>query len=111
MTHSARARVARALFCLLALMALAPGREARAQDTGAPPYKISYRILMPYPEKHVFRVEVNVDGLAGAPHVDFQMPRWSPGRYAVFDFAKNVHGAEAMGPCGPKERCGSKGYP
>src|SRR5687767_1007715 len=110
MTHSARARVARALFCLFALLALAPGRDARAQDTGAPAYKISYRILMPDPAKHVFHVEVDVEGLAGAPHVDFQMPRWSPGRYAVFDFAKNVHAANASGPCQPDARCGSTGY-
>jgi predicted metalloprotease with PDZ domain len=39
------------------------------------------------------------------------MPRWSPGRYAVFDFAKNVQEARASGPCAPEERCGTKGYP
>jgi predicted metalloprotease with PDZ domain len=111
MTHSARARVARALFCLFALTALAHGRDARAQETGAPAYKISYRLLMPDPEKHVFHVEVEVEGLAGAPHVDFQMPRWSPGRYAVFDFAKNVSGAGAMGPCLPNARCGRTSHP
>ncbi len=92
MTNSARAYVARAL-CLLALLALAPARDARAQDTGAPAYKISYRLSMPNPASHLFEVTVDVEGLAGADHVDFQMPRWSPGRYAVFDFAKNVHGA------------------
>ena len=107
---TASARAVRALLCLLALLALAPVC-ARAQDTSAPAYKISYAIRMPDPAKHVFHVEVDVEGLAGAPHVDFQMPRWSPGRYAVFDFARNVHGAKASGPCRPRERCGFKGYP
>ncbi|HEX8500929.1 MAG TPA: hypothetical protein VF659_10095 [Pyrinomonadaceae bacterium] len=109
MTASARARTARAL-CLLAFLALAPS-PARAQDTSAPPYKISYTLRMSDPAKHVFNVKVDVEGLAGAPHVDFQMPRWSPGRYAVFDFAKNVYGAEATGPCPPRSRCGSTSYP
>src|ERR1044072_1514011 len=59
----------------------------------------------------LFYVSVDVAGLAGAGHVDFQMPRWSPGRYAVFDFAKNVQQARASGMCMPDERCGTKGYP
>ncbi len=35
----------------------------------------------------------------GAPlqSFDLQMPRWSPGRYAVFDFAKNVQEVKAFG--------------
>jgi len=109
MTASARRASARAL-CLLALLTLAPA-YARAQDTNAPAYKISYRLSMTNPASHVFDVTVEVEGLAGADHVDFQMPRWSPGRYAVFDFAKNVHGAGAMGPCLPNARCGRTSYP
>jgi predicted metalloprotease with PDZ domain len=74
---------------VLTLLALAP-RATPAQDLSAPAYKISYTISMPEPASHLFEVRVDVGGLAGADHVDFQMPRWSPGRYAVFDFAKNV---------------------
>ncbi len=105
----APARATRAL-SLLALLALAHVC-ARAQEAGAPAYRIAYTISMPEPASHVFRVEVGVEGLTGGGHVDFQMPRWSPGRYAVFDFAKNVFGAKASGPCGREERCGTKGYP
>jgi predicted metalloprotease with PDZ domain len=105
----APARATRALW-LLALLALAPVC-ARAQDTAAPAYKIAYNIGMTDPASHVFRVEVRVEGLTSIGHVDFQMPRWSPGRYAVFDFAKNVYGARALGPCHRNERCGTKGYP
>jgi predicted metalloprotease with PDZ domain len=106
---TASARATRALW-LLALLALAPVC-ARAQEAGAPAYKIAYTISMPDPASHVFRVQVDVDGLTGSGHIDFQMPRWSPGRYAVYDFAKNVHGARAAGPCGREERCVTKGYP
>ena len=106
---TAPARATRALW-LLALLALAPVC-ARAQDTSAPPYKIAYTISMPDPAAHAFRVSVDVEGLTGKGHVDFQMPRWSPGRYAVYDFAKNVYGAKASGPCRRGEGCGSADYP
>ncbi|MET0650541.1 MAG: hypothetical protein ABW208_28360 [Pyrinomonadaceae bacterium] len=103
MTRSSRA-CARAL-CLLMLVALAAA-HARAQETNAPAYKISYTISMPNPASHLFEVRVDVSGVTGADHVDFQMPRWSPGRYAVFDFAKNVQEAGYSPPCDPPADCG-----
>jgi predicted metalloprotease with PDZ domain len=103
MTRSARACAARAL-CLLMLAALAAS-HARAQDTSAPAYKISYTLSMPEPASHLFDVRVEVGGLAGAGHVDLQMPRWSPGRYAVFDFAKNVQEARVSPFCKPQTKC------
>jgi predicted metalloprotease with PDZ domain len=108
MTHSAR--FSRARLLVLLIFAALPFSHARAQDTSAPAYKIAYRILMNDRESHLFDVEVKVSGLKGAGYVDFQMPRWSPGRYAVFDFAKNVQDVRALGRCAEGERCGSKGY-
>ncbi|MFL6255677.1 MAG: M61 family metallopeptidase [Pyrinomonadaceae bacterium] len=108
MTRSARADAVRAL-CLIMLVALATA-HAHAQDTSAPAYKITYTISMTDPATHLFYVRVDVAGIANAAYVDFQMPRWSPGRYAVFDFAKNVQEARALGRCAPGERCGTKGY-
>ncbi|MBV8857347.1 MAG: M61 family metallopeptidase [Acidobacteria bacterium] len=108
MTRSARARLARAL-CIFVFAALAAS-HVRAQDTSAPAYKITYNISMMEPASHLFYVTVEVEGAAGAGYLDFQMPRWSPGRYAVFDFAKNVQEARALGPCDPGERCGTKSY-
>jgi predicted metalloprotease with PDZ domain len=89
---------------VLAALALAP-RASTAQDLSAPAYKISYTISMRQPASHLFDVRVDVDGLAGADHVDFQMPRWSPGRYAVFDFAKNVQEVRATTDCPPDVKC------
>jgi predicted metalloprotease with PDZ domain len=91
---------------LFALLTLAP-HFAAAQDTSAPAYKISYRLNLSSPESHLFKVEIKVDGLKDAGHVDFQIPRWSPGRYAVFDFAKNVQDVRALGRCRPGARCGT----
>ncbi|MDT5295898.1 MAG: hypothetical protein QOJ76_2778 [Acidobacteriota bacterium] len=103
--------VARTL-ALFALLSLAPVLAA-AQDTtsSAPAYRIAYRLLMTQPATHLFDVEVKVEGLKGARQVDFQMPRWSPGRYAVFDFAKNVQEVTALGDCPPASRCGTEGKP
>src|SRR5215207_7504194 len=103
MTRPARAHVARAL-CLLMLAALVAS-HARAQDPALPAYKISYTLSMPEPASHLFEVRVDVEGLAGAEYVDFQMPRWSPGRYAVFDFAKNVQEARVWPRCKPGAKC------
>jgi predicted metalloprotease with PDZ domain len=88
MTHSARRASARLL--VLLIFAALSGSHARAQDTSAPAFKVAYRISIREPASHLFEVQLDVTELKGVDHVDFQMPRWSPGRYAVFDFAKNV---------------------
>lgn len=69
---------------------------AAAQE---PPLKsIAYRLAMSRLVSHLFEVAIEVelpDKLKDKP-VQFQMPRWSPGRYAVFDFAKNVQEFHAI---------------
>lgn len=60
---------------------------------------ISYRLSMPRPQSHLFEVAIDVDldaKISGTATLDFQMPKWSPGRYAVFDFAKNVQEVKAL---------------
>ncbi|MDT7780606.1 MAG: hypothetical protein QOC99_3118 [Acidobacteriota bacterium] len=101
-------RAATRVICLVAFLTLAP-TPAPAQDTAAPAYRIAYRLWLTQPATHLFDVEVRVDGLKGAGYVDFQMPRWSPGRYAVFDFAKNVQEVRALSRCPPASRCGTEG--
>ncbi|HEY8224931.1 MAG TPA: PDZ domain-containing protein [Pyrinomonadaceae bacterium] len=53
---------------------------------------INYRLSMSRPVSHLFEVAIDVELPKDATmkSLDFQMPSWSPGRYAVFDFAKNV---------------------
>ena len=80
---------------LLCLLLMATGVAISAQEQLL---KINYRLAMPRPNTHLFEVTVEVDMAADAKldTLDFQMPKWSPGRYAVFDFAKNVQEFKAF---------------
>jgi predicted metalloprotease with PDZ domain len=71
------------------------------------PLKIHYYLAMPHPSSHLFEVSIEVETQPESrlDSIDFQMPQWSPGRYAVFDFAKNVQefGIKELPP--PNARC------
>src|SRR5690349_16404254 len=64
-----------------------------------PPLKsITYRLSMSRPVSHLFEVSILIelpDELKDKP-LQLQMARWSPGRYGVFDFAKNVQEVRAI---------------
>src|ERR1700752_2771145 len=70
---------------------------------------ITYRLSMPRPVSHLFEVSILIelpDELKDTP-LQVQMAKWSPGRYGVFDFAKNVQEVRATtGLCPPQTRCG-----
>lgn len=69
---------------------------AFAQD--APLRSITYRLSMSRPTSHLFEVAILIelpDELKDHP-LEFQMAKWSPGRYGVFDFAKNVQEVRAV---------------
>lgn len=85
------------------ILALCGVAFAQTQTTDAP-YKIEYHLAMERPNSHLFKVDVFVEVPAATEHVDFQMPRWSPGRYAVFDFAKNVQEVSARAESLPLSR-------
>lgn len=65
---------------------------------------VTYRLAMTRPNSHLFEVTIEVEQAreATAKSLDFQMPKWAPGRYAVFDFAKNVQEFEALGGICPR---------
>src|ERR1043165_5990474 len=98
--HTARACF---VIALIALFYLGANAQQQAQLAS-----INYRLMMPRPASHLFWVNVEVTLAEGsaAEYLDFQMPRWSPGRYSVFDFAKNVQEVESFaGICPPPGRC------
>lgn len=70
-----------------------------------PRFKIDYSLYVRQPETHLFDVVIEVRDIEGEKYIDFQMPSWSPGRYAVFDFAKNVQEVAAMDSCPPRVKC------
>jgi predicted metalloprotease with PDZ domain len=85
----------RKLIIALAFIALTSG-VAAAQE---PPLRsITYRLAMSRPVSHLFEVAIIVElpeTLKDKP-LQFQMAKWSPGRYGVFDFAKNVQELRAV---------------
>jgi predicted metalloprotease with PDZ domain len=81
---------------------------AQAQPQAQTLSSIHYHLAMARPVSHLFEVSIEVEMPQGAEdaHLDFQMPRWSPGRYAVFDFAKNVQEFRAArGACPAQQNC------
>jgi predicted metalloprotease with PDZ domain len=82
---------------------------AAAQE---PPLKsLTYRLAMTRPQSHLFEVAIEVElptELIDKP-LQFQMAKWSPGRYGVFDFAKNVQEFHAFDSrCPPETPCTRK---
>ncbi len=102
MIHRLKVSIARA--ASLSLLLLAICIAAVGQDK---PLRISYRLAMPHPSSHLFEVSIEVERPADSniDSLDFQMPKWSPGRYAVFDFAKNVQEVSARNVCPPGLDC------
>ncbi len=85
---------------MLHLIACAAAFAQQASE----PYRISYDLQMPRPATHLFEVRVTVETQTPQAAIELQLPRWSPGRYAVFDFAKNVREVSYEAPP-PAGRC------
>jgi predicted metalloprotease with PDZ domain len=90
-------RFATAALLVLLSLAAAPHADARRQST------IDYTLRMTRPETHLFEVAITAEQGAGA-WVDFQMPAWSPGRYVIYDFARNVQEVAARDASGRRLR-------
>lgn len=77
---------------LIIAIALIAGLSSLAVAQQPPLKSITYRLSMTRPLSHLFEVEITVElpkQLKDKP-VQFQMAKWSPGRYAVDNFAQNV---------------------
>src|SRR5258707_371044 len=97
-TMTIRSKGSRLRAPLLCLLLLVTSVLAFGQDQAL---RIKYWLAMSHPNSHLFEVTIEVglptDTKIGS--LDFQMPKWSPGRYAVFDFAKNVQEVKARVAC------------
>ncbi|HEX8068516.1 MAG TPA: hypothetical protein VF546_01100 [Pyrinomonadaceae bacterium] len=76
-----------------------------ARPAAADAFRIAYELRLSQPATHLFEVRVAVETPTPREALEFQLPRWSPGRYAVFDFAKNVQDVWAQPDCAAGERC------
>lgn len=98
---ASHALVACTLIALCPVVASAVEQDARLAS-------INYSLTMSRPVSHLFEVKIEAEVAEGssAEYLDFQMPRWSPGRYSVFNFAKNVQEFKAHGStCLPNAPC------
>lgn len=106
--HVRRSSV-RLVFAAWALLAAALNPQslvASPQVNSSPEaYRIAYHVAMPNPKSHLFEVRIEVEMKRADGVVEFQMPRWSPGRYGVFEFAKNVQEVKAASACPPQTKC------
>ena len=75
------------------------GNSGTPQGVTAAPFVIAYRIGMPDPASHLYDVRMEIGNISGDV-VRLQMPVWSPGRYARFDFARTVQDLTITGPSG-----------
>lgn len=106
MSHTFRKLLLRRF--VLAVLLIASLSAVCFAQTEQPLSSVTYRLSMSRPVSHLFEVAIEVRLAEGElpKSLDFQMPKWSPGRYAVFDFAKNVQEFRALGgicpPTGPK---------
>src|SRR3990172_1000383 len=80
----------------LVLVALL-GLILRASEiVAAGPLDLQYHLRLLRPTTHLVEVEIVVAKLT-EPTLDLVMPAWAPGRYAIYDFAKNVQEFAAVG--------------
>jgi predicted metalloprotease with PDZ domain len=91
--------------CVIVFILLLSGSISAQTE---PLSRITYRLSLSRPVSHLFEVSIEVELPEShkEPAVSFQMPKWAPGRYAVFDFAKNVQEVRALaGICPVRALC------
>jgi predicted metalloprotease with PDZ domain len=62
----------------------------------AAPLDLQYRLSIPRPTTHLVEIEIRAANVQ-ENQLDFAIPAWAPGRYAIYDFAKNVQDFSAVG--------------
>jgi predicted metalloprotease with PDZ domain len=72
------------------------GRSPAAQGSSPSPLDLEYTLRVARPTTHLVDVGI-MAGRVGAADLDFVMPAWAPGRYAIYDFAKNIQEFSALG--------------
>ena len=111
MKPTLRNRIVRSIWLISLLLSSAAFTLAQSDS---PLRSITYRLSMSRPVSHLFEVTMEVELPEGQlpKSLDFQMAKWSPGRYAVFDFAKNVQQFEALGGICPRDaQCKMPSFP
>ncbi len=56
---------------------------------------INYQLIIANPKKHEVRVKIEAEAMK-VDTLTFAMPAWSPGRYVIYNFSKNVFDVRAF---------------
>lgn len=88
-----------ALFAFMVLAA--PWRAWTAENSSPATLDLAYHLRLTRPASHLVDVEIVANKVAD-PTVHLVMPAWAPGRYAIYDFAKNVQEFETEGAQGQR---------
>jgi len=80
---------------VLTLLAI-PARERAAGEAARVPLQLTYHLRLTRPSTHLLDLEI-VAGQVSESALDFVLPAWAPGRYAIYNFAKNVQEFAAVG--------------
>ncbi len=94
--------LAAVLVCLVlsgAAAAKAAGGQLTTPQAGPTRLELLYRLDMERPSTHLLEVEITVKQVT-EPVLRFALPAWAPGRYAIYDFAKNVQEFAVAGASG-----------
>jgi predicted metalloprotease with PDZ domain len=86
----------RVVLLIIFLLATVAGPLRAAEEPASSPLQLEYHLILTHPNLHLVTVEITA-GKVSSDSLDFVMPAWSPGRYAIYDFAKNVQEFEAAG--------------
>ena len=86
----------RAALLAILLLATLAGSLGAAEEPALSVLQLEYHLILTHPSLHLVTVEITAGKVSG-DFLDFVMPAWSPGRYAIYDFAKNVQEFEAAG--------------
>jgi predicted metalloprotease with PDZ domain len=86
----------RAALLTIFLLAAVAGPLRVAEEPTSSALQLEYHLTLTHPNLHLVTVEITASKVSG-DFLDFVMPAWSPGRYAIYDFAKNVQEFEAAG--------------
>jgi len=62
----------------------------------APPLELEYKVRVERPLTHMLGIDI-VARKVETTDIEFVLPAWAPGRYAIYDFAKNVQEFSAEG--------------
>ena len=81
---------------LLCLTLGCTGGLRAAQGLTPPPLELAYTVRVDRPTTHLVDIEIVARQVETA-NLKFVMPAWGPGRYAIYDFAKNVQEFSAEG--------------